>query len=579
MTHTLTQHWNLDSLFTAGEFLTALDRIDQRMTDLEKQINEASVLSLLHALQETGGQLEEADMFVHALRTQDMQDANAQAQADRIGKWKAHLATLQIQFDKRLHELPESEWSALLADPTAEPVAYLLQERRRQMEDKLPSEQEQLASRLATNGYHAWGNLRHRHVGRMRFIVNDEELHIGQVWGLLSHPDRATREAALDSIDQAFSKDAELFEEALNALSGYRLDLYQARGWDSLLKEPLDQNQISEQTLDTMHEVLEQHAPKIAAFLHRKARLMGLEKLSHFDITAPLDQVNSEIEYEQAASMILEHFDRFSPDLAEMASRAFSEGWIDSENRPGKGFGGVCIPFHLADQSRISINFRGQALDLLVLAHELGHAYHNAAISDLPYLARQYPMSVAETASTFAEVILMNALIDTAASDEERRRLLAEKLQRVIPFQLLGVFSGYLLERSIYEERKNGRVPHARLNELAIQAQKRAYADALDRYHPYQWAMQPHIYATEVPFYNFQYTFGYLFSIGIYAKALQDGPAFAKQYRELLRNTGRMNVEELASRFIGADLTQPEFWQHALELIVQDVNEFLRLTE
>ena len=586
----LSQNWNLDILFAGGaasaDLNTLLEQTEADLTLEEKAPSSSAAANIrlrLQTLQALGDRIDEAEMFAYALRSANPQYAEVHRLFGRINAMKTRLSSLEIRFDQLIVDVADADWRSLVNANDLQDVAFLLNERRRRMQNKLSSPQEQLANDLANDGYHAWGDFRHQLAGRMRFrLVQDGETNIvglGQVWGSLSHPERTMRTAALDAIDESFGEQAELFAQALNALSGFRLTLYRHRGWDSALQEPLDLNQISEATLNAMHDTLESCAPRLVPFLHRKARLLGLEKLSHSDITAPLFTAGGTIRYDEAATLVLDHFERFSPDMAALARRAFSEGWIDSEDRPGKGMGGQCIPFHLRGESRIQMAFRGGLLDTMVLAHELGHAYHNDAIRDLPFHARQYPMSVAETASTFAEVVIMDALISKAESDEERMQLLAEKLQRVIPFQLLGVFSGFLLEKSLYEERKNGLLSTDRLCELAVTAQKRAYADALDRYHPYQWAMQPHMYATNVPFYIFQYTFGYLFSMGIYAKALQEGPQFAAQYRSLLRDAGRMSVEDLAARYLGADLTQPAFWQSALDLVVRDVEQFLALTE
>jgi oligoendopeptidase F len=586
----LSQNWNLDHLFAGGvasaDLNTLLEQTEADLTLEEKAPTSsaaANILLCLQTLQALGDRIDEAEMFAYALRSANPQDDEVQILFGRINAMKTRLSSLEIRFDQIIVDVADDEWQSIITEHDLQDIAFLLQERRRRMHKKLTGPQEQLANDLATDGYHAWGDFRHQLAGRMKFRLAQDgetnEVGLGQIWGTLSHPERTMRTAALDAIDEGFGEQAELFAQTLNALSGFRLTLYRHRGWDSALQEPLDLNQISEATLNAMHDTLESNAPRLVQFLHRKARLLGLEKLSHSDITAPLYSAGGEISYEDAATVILDNFERFSPDMAALARRAFTEGWIDAEDRPGKGLGGQCIPFHLKGESRIHMAFRGGMLDTMVLAHELGHAYHNDAIQDLPFHARQYPMSVAETASTFAEVVIMDALISKVESDDERMRLLAEKLQRVIPFQLLGVFSGFLLEKSLYEERKNGVLSTDRLCELAVTAQKRAYADALDRYHPYQWAMQPHIYATNVPFYNFQYTFGYLFSMGIYAKALQEGPQFADQYRNLLRDAGRMTVEDLAARYLGADLTQPAFWQSALDLVVRDVDQFLALTE
>lgn len=224
------------------------------------------------------------------------------------------------------------------------------------------------------------------------------------------------------------------------------------------------------------------------------------------------------------------------------------------------------------------MTYAGTASNVSTLAHELGHGYHQHVVNDLPALAQEYAMNVAETASTFAEMIVSDAAVKAASTEEERLTLLEDKIQRSVAFYM-NIHARFLFETAFYEERRKGLVSTERLNELMLSAQKTAFREALDQYHPYFWASKLHFYITEVPFYNFPYTFGYMFSTGLYAEALRRGAAFEDQYVALLRDTGRMTVEELAHKHLGVDLRKPDFWQQAMDLSVADVQEFLRLTE
>jgi oligoendopeptidase F len=207
----------------------------------------------------------------------------------------------------------------------------------------------------------------------------------------------------------------------------------------------------------------------------------------------------------------------------------------------------------------------------------LGHGYHQSIMNELPPLAQQYAMNVAETASTFAEMITFDAALKHAANEQEKLSLIEDKLHRAVSL-LMNIQSRFLFETSFYAERRQGMVSVKRLNELMVAAQKEAFADMLVGYHPHFWASKLHFYNTSVPFYNFPYTFGFLFSAGVYAKALEEGPAFREKYVALLRDTGRMRVEDLAKRHLGADLTRPDFWEASIDLVMSDLDEFLRLT-
>lgn len=212
------------------------------------------------------------------------------------------------------------------------------------------------------------------------------------------------------------------------------------------------------------------------------------------------------------------------------------------------------------------------------LAHELGHAFHTYAMKDVHPLNCHYAMNVAETASTFAETLVADAALELAKDDGEKLALLESKIQNSIAL-LMNIHARFLFETRFYEERKKGMVSTARLNEMMEAAQKEAYADSLGLYHPHFWGSKLHFYITDVPFYNFPYTFGYLFSLGIYAHAKKEGKEYEQKYISLLKDTGRMTVEELAKKHLGADLTKEEFWQAGVDLCIKDVEEFLSMTK
>jgi oligoendopeptidase F len=199
-------------------------------------------------------------------------------------------------------------------------------------------------------------------------------------------------------------------------------------------------------------------------------------------------------------------------------------------------------------------------------------------MNKLPYLSQNYAMNVAETASTFSEMIVSDAAKSAAKTKEERIAFLSDKLERCVAL-LMNIHARFLFETRFYEERKQGVVSVERLNQLMTDAEREAYLDTLDVYHPTFWASKLHFYITNWPFYNFPYTFGFLFSTGIYVQALQEGPAFAEKYNALLRDTGRMTTEQLAQQHLGIDLTKPDFWSSALDYLMRDVDEFLELTK
>src|SRR5690606_12462613 len=349
--------------------------------------------------------------------------------------------------------------------------------------------------------------------------------------------------------------------------------------WDSFLKEPLDDNRMTEATLRAMWAAVEQGKGKLLDYFAKKAALLGIEKLSWYDLTAPVGEESSEkIPYDEAAQFILDNFGRFSPRLQALAVTAFNEGWIEAEDRPGKGAGGFCTTFPLTKESRIFLTYGGRRTSVDTLAHELGHAYHSFVLKDLPPLARRYPMALAETASTLAEMIVSDAALSAVGDERQRLALLDNRLSRATAF-LMDIHARFLFETSFYEARRKGALSVDELNARMETAQKQAFINALERYHPLFWASKLHFHITYAPFYKFPYTFGYSFSAVIYARKQELGGKLADVVDGLLLDTGHMTVEDLAKKHLGADLQRETFWLQAVEHVLADVVEFVRLAD
>lgn len=593
----LDQTWDLESIFTGGssslDFLKFLDRLESDIDRLSKALaadpspfaktDKTTFRSLVHTYEDLLKRLTEATAFADCITAQDVDDKTAVEQSTRLQSITARFESCESLFDAGLGQIDASSWEELAGTWATDGVRFVLQEKRDLSKKKLPPGQERLISRLSVDGYHGWGSLYDTIVGRMRIpFVHPEHgkqlLSISQANNLLDNPDRSIRRTVFETLEKAWENHAELLAPALNHIAGFRLAAYSARGWTDVLDEPLAYNRMSRETLDAMWQTVDDYKPVFVKFLKRKAELLGLKKLAWYDVDAPIKTDSKKISYEQAADFVVNHFRTFNPKMAEFARHALDNRWIEAENRPGKRPGGFCTSFPLNGESRIFLTFSGTASNLSTIAHELGHAYHQSVMNDLPCLTQQYAMNVAETASTFAEVIVTDAAEAAAKTKEERLSFLSNKLERSIGL-LMNIHARFLFETRFYEQRKHGVVGAGRLNKIMLQAQKDAYLDALDVWHPTFWASKLHFYLTDWPFYNFPYTFGFLFSLGIYARAKEEGTRFAEKYDLLLRDTGSMTTEQLAAKHLGADLTQPAFWQSALDFAARDVDEFLALTE
>ncbi|MCY0876522.1 MAG: M3 family oligoendopeptidase [Firmicutes bacterium] len=586
------QTWDLDVIFTGASeskayvaFVDELERDTALFASTAEGVASQSgngLADLLVQAQALRERRQEAAAFSSCLNAQNVNDEKAKAVAGRLAQMSAIFQTGMMWVQRSLAMLDDADFSALKTQDALKQMAFFLEETRRQAKDRLEPAQERLILSLGVDGYHAWGNLYNTVTGSMRVRDDNAEasrdLSMGQLQNALDTPNRARRMELFAKWENAWSAQEEVIADALNHLAGFRLQAYKARGWTSVLKEPLENNRMSEATLSAMWQAVADHAAVASSYLKRKAELFGIDRLAWHDVSAPVGTSSSVIPYETAQALIIQQFGRFSPDLAAFATRAFADRWIESEDRAGKRAGGFCTSFPLTGQSRIFMTYSGTTGNVSTLAHELGHAYHHHVMRDIPGFSRQYPMSVAETASTFAEQIVSDAAVAHATDRDEKIALLGEQADRAIAF-LMDIRSRFLFETAFYEERKKGLLNAKALSELMTAAQKEAFAGMLSEYHPHFWASKLHFYSTGAPFYNFPYTFGYLFSAGVYAEAKVQGPSFAKRYVSLLRDTGRMTVEQLAQTHLGADTTKVDFWTRAADEACGSIRAFLALTE
>ncbi|ASA24001.1 M3 family oligoendopeptidase [Paenibacillus donghaensis] len=596
MKQPLSLTWELETIYAGGsssaELESFLQQLDQDIEKLRGQVKDSvppadaeatkALDPVIELLQSCAGRLGEASQFIDCLGAQNQQDKGAVRLSSRVTGMRAAYEGITSQFDNLLRQTPDDVWEAWVNRPEIAPIAFVLNESRDLAREKMSPELEMLALELAVDGYHGWSDHYETIVSSIRipFEEDGEEklLSVGQAANKLDDADPEVRALMFRKWEEAWSGAEEYAADTLNHLAGFRLNLYKNRGWDDVLKEPLSINRMSQDTLTTMWDVIIRNKPVLVSYLERKAKLLGKDSLSWVDVDAPIGKLSGKIPYDKAAEDIVEQFRKFSPKMAEFAEHAFDKDWIEVEDRPGKRPGGFCVSFPESKESRIFMTYSGTASNVSTLAHELGHAYHSYLLKDLPAFSQNYAMNVAETASTFAEIIVSDAQVKAATDVEEKLALLEVKIQNSIAF-FMNIHSRFLFETRFYEKRKTGLVNAEELSALMVEAQKEAFCGILSEYHPHFWAAKLHFYISDVPFYNFPYTVGYMFSTGLYRLALQEGQSFADKYDSLLRDTGVMTLENLVQKHLGVDLSQPDFWQGATDLMVADIQEFLEMTE
>jgi pepF/M3 family oligoendopeptidase len=324
-----------------------------------------------------------------------------------------------------------------------------------------------------------------------------------------------------------------------------------------------------------MHSAMRDSFPDFRRYWHKKASLLGKEKLAWWDLSAPVGQSDSQFTYDAARDFIVEQFASFSPKLVSFTEHAFANNWIDAEPRDGKGGGAFCMPILALEESRILCNFDGSMDSMTTLAHELGHAYHNDCFKGKTLLQRRTPMTLAETASIFNQTIITNSALNQAHDAGERLAILESFLADSAQV-IVDIYSRFLFESEVFERRAESELSSEDFCAIMVRCQKETYGDGLDQnyLHPYMWAWKSHYYSPHRSFYNYPYAFGLLFGLGLYA-IYQDGhPSFAEAYDSLLANSGSALPSELAARF-EINLRQKSFWEQGLNIIRERIDMYI----
>ena len=466
----------------------------------------------------------------------------------------------------------------ITTDPFLAEYRYYFEEAKKDATHLLSDELEEVLAKMSISGGKAWSQLFDFMWSSAQGEYKGEVVTLSEIRGKAYDSDAEVRKSAYEAELKMYDAIKEPIAFSLNHIKKEVLTTSQLRGFESPLAHTLEASRMSRETLDALLEAIREYLPNFRKYLRHKAALLGHENgLPFYDLFAPVGNSSRTFTVEESKDYLIENFKTFSDDLAEMTEEFFDKHYIDFYPRKGKVGGAFCANLPMIKQSRVLTNFTGSLSDVVTLAHELGHAYHGLHIENHRPLNQDYSMPVAETASTFNENIIMNTAIKEA-SDEEKIALIESQLQDTTQI-IVDIYSRYLFESAVFENREQSFMFSKDLEEMMLSAQKEAYGDGLDQsyLHPYMWACKPHYYSTGLSFYNFPYAFGGLFSKGLYAIYQEQPEGFVEKYQELLRATTVSSVEDTA-KVLGVDVSTPEFWKKALAEVAESIEAFIALT-
>ncbi len=527
--------------------------------------------------------VETLNAYLYAFTTTDSRNETAEARMAELQAKHVGLSKLDTRWDAWIGGL---DLDALVAESSlAAANEYPLRRSkvlaRRQMGPAL----ENLTAELRPSGDIAWEKLYDTVTSQIEVEIDlpahgddpggQRRLPMTEIRNLAYSPSRAVRAAGYAAELQSWEAHAAPLAAALNGIKGQANVLAERRGWGEPLDEALFVNAIDRDVLAALLGASRDAFPDLRRYLQAKARALGVERLTWYDLFAPVGDPGRAWTWDEAIAFLDGRFGAYSVRMRDLLRRSVAERWIDAGPRPGKSGGAFCMWLRNGD-SRVLHNWSDSYDSVSTLAHELGHAYHNLNLAGLTPLQRQLPMALAETASTFCETLVKEAVL-ADASDAEALFITEQSLQGSTQI-VVDIISRFDFESAVFAKRRDRDLVISEFCALMLDAQRGTYGDGLepDALHPWMWAAKGHYYGAGLNFYNFPYLFGLLFGLGLYARYREDPSGFPGGYDDLLRGTGMADAPTLAARW-GIDLRDEAFWRSSLDVVRADVARFERL--
>ncbi len=591
-------NWDLSSYFPAfngpemAKFKNALEKDTRDLLELARALaplDEGNVETwedILLRSEDLFTRLRHVASYVGCLTAADARNEAYLKEEAALTLQYAEATKLQTELLRGLKTASDGSFEALTRRESLSDAGYLLGRMRREARYTMDSAREALAADLRVDGISAWGRLYDTLSGKLEFEMRfpdgrEEKVPISQRRSLMENPDRQVRRAAFEGGNAAWESVEDVAAAALNAISGTRLTMNRYREVPHFLEVALFQSAISRKTLDAMFDAIFSEIEVGRRIQRFRAKTMGQEMVAWYDLGAPLPFPDvSPMDWDEGKSLVQGAFATAYPALGSFTQDMYDRRWIDYEPRAGKRPGGFCTGSPMISESRIFMTYNRTMGDALTLAHEAGHAFHSHVMRDLRPFARHYPMTLAESASTFAEMILADGVLSNPDVDDLQRAVVLDSEVGHGGTYLLDIPVRFEFEKALYEERGNGELSVSQLKALMTEKQREVLGDVLQEGEedPWFWASKLHFYITGVTFYNFPYTFGYLLSRGLYAMFRKEGPDFLPRYESFLRLTGSDTAENVARRSLGSDLEKSDFWVQAIRSLEEPLSRLEALS-
>ena len=561
-------------LAAGKENIAAFSALTQTLGDVAPLDALKAGIALQEDISRLAGKL---GLYASLRQSVDTRDGEALSQLGRLMGIFSTVAAPEAAFQEWAAGLPDL-MELVEADDTLRQYRFLFSNLRDSSRYLLGSQGEAIMARMQLSGGNAWSDLQSYLTSTVPVTYRGTTTNLSAVRNLAYDPDPQVRRDAYEAELACYDRIKEPVAFALNSIKLETLSDCALRGYESPLARTLKHSHMKQETLDAMFGAIDEYLPKFWQYLKAKAKALGHENgLPWYDLAAPMGASTAKFTPETTRDYLVNQFRSFDDELADMVEKAFNEAWIDFYPRDGKTGGAFCAGVECLEESRVLTNFDGMFTDVVTLAHELGHAFHNQCINGHRPLNRDYSMPVAETASTFNECVVMASAIAGASDKAEKLALIESQLHDVTQI-ICDIYSRFRFEAMVFQHREEQFMDAETLCGFMTEAQKLSYGDGLDhsQMHPYMWVCKSHYYGPT--FYNFPYAFGGLFARGLYAQYKVEGAAFVPKYKQLLYTTPIATAEDTA-KVAGIDLTDKDFWRAALQTVADQIDLFCELVE
>jgi len=575
--------WDLDDLYSSPEdanleadLAVAQNESDAFKKKYECQLSKISGSKIAVAIAEYESILDKlykVMSYAQLLLASDMGNSDVGRFYQTLQERITDITAITLFFSLELNQIDDDRLASQLEDKALQAFKPWIDETRVLRPHQLPDELEKLLHEKSVTGRTAWSRLFDETMADIRFNVAGEELTMSDTLNQMTDPVGETRKVAARALSKGLSDQGRVLSLITNTLAK---DKEIEDGWRKF-RSPMASRNLANQVEDEVVEALvaavrESYGDLSHRYYAMKAKWFGQEKLNWWDRNAPLPGADSQVfSWDQAKGTVLSAYSGFAPQMAQIAERFFDERWIDAPPRPGKNSGAFAHPTVSSVHPYVLLNFHGKTRDVMTLAHELGHGVHQVLAAPHGTLMSNTPLTLAETASVFGEMLTFQSLLKGEPDPKRKRIMLAGKVEDMMN-TVVRQIAFHEFERQVHAERPKGELSMNTLAEIWIKTQRESLGDAInfdDAYKPL-WGYIPHFIHS--PFYVYAYAFGDCLVNSLYSVFKDGHTGFQDKYFEMLKSGGTKRHKELLAPF-GLDATDPKFWKRGLSVISGFIDE------